>query len=243
MRYIIYLRVSTDLQDVRTQEHHCINHLKGLTGEHFEYLIFTDEDVSARKTKLENRKGIQNALSILKPGDTFVAIALDRLGRSNLECAQIRDYVKKRKCSIILVNQPWILDNDILWGLMSGIASEEVKTLSKRTKDALAAKKSRGELIGTAPYGYKAIVTEQLTKKNKPLLKLSVDEIEIKNLEMMKNLSGSGYTLREIALELNNLGIVNRKGRPWSHVLVHEILKNHKQCIQVLSLNQIPLSV
>lgn len=232
MRYIIYLRVSTDKQDVQVQSYHCIEYIKSIhdsqKGEP-QYVIFTDDDVSARKVKLDKRQGLQDALRTLKDSDMFVAIALDRLGRNILECAQIRDIIKEKDCTITLVNQPWMGDNDILWGMMSGVASEEVKTLRLRTKNGMSAKRAQGKFVGKAPYGYQTIVhPTQLTKKDKPQKYLEINEKEKNILDIMLDLRSQGYTYREIADELNTKAITNREGSVWHHSLIHVIIRNHK---------------
>jgi DNA invertase Pin-like site-specific DNA recombinase len=232
MRYIIYLRVSTDKQDTQVQHHHCINYLKNNHLENLDlpkFVIFCDDDVSARKVKLDKRIGLQDALNTLKAGDTFVAIALDRLGRNILECAQIREIIKQKKCTIIFVNQPWIGDNDILWGMMSGVASEEVKTLRLRTRNGMSAKRAQGKFVGNAPYGYKMIThPTELTKKDKPQKYLQINPSEKVIIDLMHDLKSQGFSFREITDELNRQGITNRHGRKWQSSLVHMILRNHK---------------
>jgi DNA invertase Pin-like site-specific DNA recombinase len=50
MKYVIYLRVSTKEQDLRTQEQKCLSYLKSLGNSDFKYLIFTDSITSKKTT-------------------------------------------------------------------------------------------------------------------------------------------------------------------------------------------------
>ncbi len=245
MRYIIYLRVSTEKQDIHVQSYHCIEYIKTIhdfeTGSP-EYLIFSDDDVSARKVKLEKRQGLQDALQTLKKGDTLITTSFDRLGRNIYECAKVREQIIESKCKLIAVNDLWVQD-EFLFGIRCSIAVKELELLRTRTSNGITKKRAEGKLIGKTPYGYKHFVhPTELTKKDKPQKYLQINPEEKSVLEMMLDLKSQGFSFREITDELARKGITNRHGRRWQPSSVYEIIKNHKHQPQESVLQSLSLS-
>ena len=74
-----------------------------------------------------------------------------------------------------------------------------------KTKNALAAKKLKGERVGHIPFGF------QLTEGNR--IELNPAEQDV--LKQIRELRLSGMSIREIAKELNDRGIFNRNGNKW----------------------------
>ncbi len=96
-----------------------------------------------------------------------------------------------------------------------------------RIRNSIAAKASRGEVLGRTPYGYAAGPDGLL----KPVEDESVIVKEIFETyagpwhgEDSKPLGGPG--LRAIARTLNDRGLRTRTGRPWSPLAIAGILKN-----------------
>jgi DNA invertase Pin-like site-specific DNA recombinase len=229
MKYVIYLRVSTKKQDSRNQLENCLQYLQSRSKEGFNYLVFSDEITSKRS--VYTRKGFQETLRALQEGDVLVAMRLDRIARYCKQLNWVADKIEEKKASFLMVEQPG-LDNMILWGIYAGMAEEEVKTMGQRVKEALNAKKSRGELTNiSAPYGF-AVDTENLIPiKNRDeegftlkVGKLIENPREKQIIREMLYLFDGGKSYQAISNELAKLGYLNRKGRPFQKMSIQRIL-------------------
>ncbi len=229
MKYVIYLRVSTNMQDDRTQLEKCLQFLKHNSKKEFKYLVCTDT-LSTRK-KLDKRSGLQTALSSLGKGDILVAMRLDRITRNLHETTCIIHELEKKQADIILIDQPGI-KNKVLLGLYAGIAEEEVKMIRKRITEKLAVKKTRNERISReVPYGFTLDLENLINIKNqddagwtmKPgLLVPESEEQEV--LALMCQLFDEGMSYRMIAQELDDQGYKNRRGNSFQHMSIYRIL-------------------
>jgi len=83
------------------------------------------------------------------------------------------------------------------------------------TRAALQAKKARGELTGTAPYGYR-VASDGLT--------LEEDPVEAQAVAMLWGLRATGASIRKIADELTARGVPARGGR-WHPTTVARVLQ------------------
>ena len=82
-----------------------------------------------------------------------------------------------------------------------------------RTKAALQAKKVRGELTGTAPYGFRCDDGVNLVK----------DSVEQEVLVRVHQLKSEGLSLRAIAARLESLGF-RARGTGWHPQTIKNIL-------------------
>lgn len=225
-RYLIYLRVSTKDQDERTQLHNCLASLKQRVEGELNYLVFADK-ITSRKG-IFKREGSKAMLSIMQPGDTIVAVRIDRLSRKQNETMQLIEMLDKKKVDVILLDQPGAT-NKIMLGIYSGMAEEEIITLKKRVHENFAAKRGRNERIGTVPYGYALDETQlvpirkdQTVTYKKGILVPHPYEQQV--LSHMNKLFDEGLAFRQIAKQLTRLGYTNRVGKPFQHISIHRIL-------------------
>ena len=181
MKYMIYQRVSTDSQQVATQQNECLNYIKSIeSGKNFKYNIFSDPETSS-SVKMHKRKGLQEFLSSLKEGHKVVVFKLDRLSRDVVEMVTIYRKIKEKKCSIFSLHDP-DCDNEFIVGLMGVLAQKEKKDISDRTKASLRLKKQRGERSGTLPFGY-GLCSETLIA-----IKTSQGDVEMKKGKLVEDL-------------------------------------------------------
>ena len=106
--------------------------------------IFVDEATSAVAKK---RPGLQEAREALKPGDTFVVVAIDRAFRSTIEGIMFLDEIRGQGIGFESIYQQidtstpegrkWFID-------MVNNAEYERAVISRRTKEKMAAAKRRG---------------------------------------------------------------------------------------------------
>jgi DNA invertase Pin-like site-specific DNA recombinase len=98
---------------------------------------------------------------------------------------------------------------------MASLAQMERELIGERTRDALQMKKSRGELVGSVPYGY------VLHADGKTLIE---DFEGQKIITLARDLRRQGYTFRRICTELEARGHRARTGK-WHPQTVKNILK------------------
>lgn len=229
MKYLIYLRVSTDKQEVETQMRMCKERIEKIhpNGD-FTIQIFNDPDLSSG-VAFEKRTELQNMLKSIKKGNTVLVYKLDRLSRDVIEMVSIyRHIVNKCGAKVISLNDPH--DDEFSVGLMGLIAQKERDNIRMRTKDNLATKKKKGERYsGQLPYGYTLHETKLVpVKVGKDIVhKLGVlvpkaEEQEV--LARMYQLSEEGNSFRQIAKILNDQGCRNREGKPFQHMSIYRIL-------------------
>jgi DNA invertase Pin-like site-specific DNA recombinase len=228
MKYVIYLRVSTKEQDLRTQEQKCLSYLKSLGNSDFKYLIFTDSITS--KKPLHKRKGLNDALNALERGDVLVGQRVDRLARNELEAHKIKEFLLNNKIGIMMIDQPGIKD-PLIFSVYAAMAAQEVTLIRERIKDKLWAKKERKERTGKVPYGFtldnEALVLvngENKQKVLKPGLLLE-DNSEQVILNQMTELFDVGLSYRRIAEVLTDLGYHNRVKKPFQANSIYRILR------------------
>ena len=231
-KFIIYLRVSTQQQDLETQELKCLDFLRRQYSTSFEWEVYSDK-LSSKKKKLEKRKGMMDALNALKPGNIFVSTHIDRLARNQTEAHKIKDIIESKKCGIQMVDIPTV-NSPMVFGIYAAIAEEEGNRIRKRVKDKLWAKRQQGLRAGHVPYGHgldqeKLIPIQRKDKNGKifTIMKpgiLNVLESEAKTLQIMLDLKEKGYSYRKITEYLKDQGYRNRSGNPFQMTSVYRIL-------------------
>ena len=211
-----YVRVSTDRQDlsleVQAEKLKAMASIKGLP----DLEIIVDEDESAKNLK---RPGVQHLLAMVRAGEVSMIIIakLDRLTRSVRDLAELVDLFNVHGVSLISVSET--LDTSTAVGRMmlnvlATVAQWERETIGERTRDALRAKKARGERSGTVPWG-KMVVEGKLVPC----------EWEEHVASEALRMRAEGCSLTGIAMTLNFRGYVTRKGTPWRFQYIAKMLK------------------
>ncbi len=136
-----YLRVSTESQKEDRQE----DGLKALCD-----VLFL-EKISAAST---TRPIYQRVIARLQPGDTMVVWDLDRAFRNTVDALLEVEKLHQRGIGFQIVNlnvDTSTPSGELMYTVMAAFAQFERQTLSKRTKEGMAAAKLRGKHIGR-PY-------------------------------------------------------------------------------------------
>lgn len=142
--------------------------------------IYQDKISGARNN---NRSGLQQAIDILRKGDTFVVWKLDRLGRSVKGLIELTAQFQKND-----INFKSLTDNvdtstasgRFFFHMMASLAQMERELIAERTKAGLAAAKAQGRVGG---------------RKRK---------MNVSKIESAKRLLASGTLPKDVA---HNLGI------------------------------------
>jgi DNA invertase Pin-like site-specific DNA recombinase len=144
---IAYLRVSTVEQDLEKNK---ADILTFANNKDFGKVKFVEEKVSGMKN-WKNRK-IKQVIDYLNKGDRLIVPEFSRLGRSMLEIMEMLSILKDKEVNVYAVKGEWELNGSLqskIMAMVFSIASEiERDLISKRTKEALRARKVAGVKLG-----------------------------------------------------------------------------------------------
>ena len=177
--------------------------------------VFIDDGYSG---KTLDRPALQRLIKRLENGEAegVVIAKLDRLTRSVADMGVLLERVFKDKelfsvSENVSTRTP---SGRLVLNVLISVAQWERETIVERTKDALRAKRERGEKTGgDVPFGYDEIDG-----------KLIPNEKEQRIIELIKRLRSKGYGLKRIAKFLNENGFKTKKGRAFTHIQVKRIL-------------------
>lgn len=181
-----------------------------------------DEGVSA-SVPLGNRPAGAQLLELARTRKvgSVVAVRLDRMFRSTIDCLKTVEQLEKLGVSIHLVDFGGLaVDTSSPTGkmfvtMMVGFAQFEREINGERVRAAMAVKKAQGKRVGSIPYGKK------LDSDKKTLID-SVKEIEV--IDLIKDLEKKGISVPSIVKELNQGSTLNRGGKKWFTTQVYRIL-------------------
>lgn len=164
---------------------------------------FVEVETGKGANALDKRPQLRMALEICKKsGATLLIAKLDRLARNVYFISGLMESkVKFAACDLPEANQLTI-------HIMAAFAEHEARRISERTRDALAAAKARGVVLGaTGPANLKRYTQERQ------------DAAKVFNARLMPLLKGfavQGLTRRAMVVQLNELSIKAPRGGAWS---------------------------
>jgi DNA invertase Pin-like site-specific DNA recombinase len=180
------------------------------------YVLANGYNLSGAFTEIEsgrknNRPQLLNALDECKRLKGILIIAkLDRLGRNVAFIANLME----SKVQFVAVDNPHA--TDLVLHITAAFAQFEREQISKRVKEALAAAKRRGVVLGKNG-------TEVLSQQNKQAAQAFANSLK----PTIEELKSEGYTTeRAICAELNARQVPTpREGGKWHRSSVHRVLK------------------
>ena len=199
--YVSYIRVSTQAQGqsglgLAAQRTAVANFAKGGN--------IIAEFVEVDSGKNDSREQLAAAIAHAKKNNAVLLIAkLDRLSRNAAFIFTLRD----TGVDFVAADMPTA--NTLTIGIFAVIAQNERETIAKRTKDALVAKRERGEQLGTI-----ANMTNEGRAKGVAAIKAnaSTNKANVQARQLIELLSVGGATLAQIADRLNVSGYRTRRG-------------------------------
>jgi DNA invertase Pin-like site-specific DNA recombinase len=109
--------------------------------------------------------------------------------------------------------------------ILAAVAEHEAKAISSRTKDTLAAAKTRGKKLG-GDRGNLPAVTKAGAKSSVAARIARADSRAADLIPIIEELKGAGaVSLRQIAAGLNTQGIKTARGAAWSAVQVQRVME------------------
>ena len=184
--------------------------------------VFVDAGLSGKRA--DNRPQLQAALStVCNDGGVLVVYSLSRLARSTKDTIIIGERLDKAGADLVSLTEK--IDTTsaagkMVFRMMAVFAEFERDLVSERTCSAMAHKKSKGERVGTVPFGYD-LAADGVT--------LVENADQLRAIELIHNLKETGYSLRAIAEALDAAGIATANGKgSWKHSTVKSILSRSK---------------
>lgn len=184
-----------------------------------ELLASFTEVESGRK---DDRPELDKAMRLADvTGSTLIISKLDRLSRSVSFLGKLQEDGVK----FIAVDMPEA--NEFTVNIMAAVARQEAQAISRRTKEALAAAKTRGVKLGN-PNGAAALLRAgHGNKYGLRKAKENADAYALKMKPYVEAIQASGITsLRAIGAELQNQKMETRSGKKvWQANTVNNLLK------------------
>lgn len=220
MRVVVYMRVSTARQGrsglgLEAQQAAIAHFVRERRAEVIQ--TFTEVESGAAADRPE----LGRALHLAKvTGATLLIAKLDRLSRNAAFLLTLRDSGVR----FIAADMPDA--NELTVGIMALVAQQEREAISRRTKEALAAAKVRGQRLGN-PNGAAALrragrgneaaiaATKKLAHEHAASLRPVLAELACKGI----------ITLGAIAKALNERGILTPRGGTWHKSSVRNLME------------------
>jgi DNA invertase Pin-like site-specific DNA recombinase len=213
-KFVAYYRVSTARQGtsglgLEAQREATTRYLNGgsweLIGE------FTETETGKGADALAKRPQLRAALDLCKKrGARLIIAKLDRLARN----VHFVSGLMESKVKFVAVDMPEA--NELTIHIMAAFAEHEAKRISERTKEALAAAKARGVVLGaTGPQNLKRNIEARQEAANAFAASLA---------NVLAGFKSAGLSQREMVDELNKLGIKTVRGGEWSLAQLQRVL-------------------
>jgi DNA invertase Pin-like site-specific DNA recombinase len=175
------------------------------------------EFVEIESGKKDQRPQLLAAIAAARAlGATLLIAKLDRLSRNAGFIFALRD----SGVAFVCCDMPDA--NTLTVGLFAVIAQHEREMISKRTIDALAAKKARGAVLGTPANMTPAAIAKSLNIRQE---NARTNQQNQQAARLAGLLHAQGHTLQQIAQELNNGGYRTRRGKLFFSMSVQRLLR------------------
>lgn len=229
MKYLIYLRVSTDKQDTETQRRIALESLNRLHPDgNYKHVVFDEGDLSSQ-VKYLKRPQLQKMLQAVSAGDIVVVYMLDRLSRDTIEMVTAHREITRKGATVLSLTGEHTDEFTIT--IMGAIAQKNRELIQLKTKDKLQTKKKNGERYSRfLPHGYAMHETKLVPIRvgNDVIMKRGILvplHEEQQSLQMMQDLRARGLSYQQIADSLDDAGYKNREGKPFQRMTVYRILR------------------
>jgi DNA invertase Pin-like site-specific DNA recombinase len=166
--------------------------------------IVEDAGVSA---KTLDRPGLSKVLAMVAAGEVegVLVAKLDRLTRSVRDLGELLDGAFKRGALLSVGEQidTRTAAGRLVLNILGSVAQWEREAIGERTSAALQHKRSRGELVGGVPYGFRVAADG---------VALEADAGEQEVIAVARELVAGGLSLRKVAAGLAARGYASRSG-------------------------------
>ena len=172
---------------------------------------FTEVESGKKSDRIELQNAIKHAKAT---GSTLLIAKLDRLSRN----VKFIFELKETGVDFVCCDLPDC--NTLTLGIFAAFAQHERERISQRTKDGLAAAKSRGTRLGNpsnlTPQARASGVCTHSQKAR-------TSDANRQAAEMIRMYTKDGLSMRAIARKLNSLGMRTRRGKMFTPVQVKRL--------------------
>lgn len=216
---VAYVRVSTDEQHLGPEAQRAAVEAWAAREGVAVLGWFTDHGVSGA-APLDKRPGLAAALDAAAAhGADLVVAKRDRVARDTMLAAMVERMVERAGGRVVSADGVGNGDTPeaaLMRAMVAAFAEYERALIAARTRAALAAKRAKGERVGSVPYGSK-LAADGCT--------LAPVEGERAAIDAARELRASGLSLRAVADALAARGMVSRNGRPFHAQQIARLLK------------------
>lgn len=185
-----------------------------------EEYVFVDEGISGRNA--EKRPAFMRMLSIAKtkpkPFDVILLWKFSRFAR-NREDSIVYKSMLRKECGIDVVSITEQLGEDktsiLIEALLEAMDEYYSINLAEEVKRGMTEKANRGEVVSIPPFGY--------TVENNVFVP-NPDTAPV--VQMIFNDFANGMGCRDIALKVNDMGILTKRGNGWENRTIDYLLNN-----------------
>jgi DNA invertase Pin-like site-specific DNA recombinase len=215
-RYIVYYRVSTERQGrsglgLEAQEAAVRAFLDQRGGKVIESFTEIESGRNNRRPELEKAMDMARAY-----GAVLVIAKLDRLARD----AHFLLGLEKAGVDFVAADMPDA--NRLTVGILALVAEDEAKTVSSRTKAALAARKARGHQLGNVASLKTGDARTAAVASQAAVAKAAQHATRV--MPIVARLKGEGLSLQAMARRLNEDGVPSARGGAWTATSVRNLL-------------------
>ena len=220
-RFVAYYRVSTQRQGqsglgLEAQRKAVTDYLNGgrwdLIGE------FTEVETGTGADALDKRPQLRAALGLCKKRKAKLIVAkLDRLARN----VSFVSSIMESGVRFVAADNPHA--NELTLHILAAVAQHERKMIAERTKDALAAAKSRGVKLGQPSHSNRRASRAKLAALNERQ-RAAADAHAAPLRETLRKLRDEGKSMREIVEKLNAGHYKAPRGGTWHLATLQRVL-------------------
>lgn len=222
-QYVTYYRVSTARQGISglgldAQRQTVAQYLTG--GCKTVLAEFVEIETGKGANALDRRPELRQALALCsKSGATLLIAKLDRLARN----VHFVSGLMESKVKFVACDLPE--DNQLTIHIMAAFAEHEARRISERTRDALAAAKARGVVLG--------VTGSANLKRHTRQHQEAVRAFSARLMPLLKGFIAQGLSRRAMVVQLNALGIKVPRGGPWSLGQVQRVVVFHHRAARI----------
>ncbi len=221
-----YIRVSTEDQ-IEFSPDSQLKKIKEYANQHDIILpdeyIFVDEGISGRyaEKRPQFMRMIATAKTKPKPFDIILLWKFSRFARNRQDSILYKSMLRKN-CKIDVVSITEQLSNDptaiLIEALLEAMDEYYSINLAQEVKRGMGEKFSRGGIVSIPAFGYKVLPNSE---------KYEIDEEKAEIVRMIFNdYLYNNIPTRQIAMKLNNMGILSNRGNAFENRTVEYILSN-----------------
>ena len=219
MKFIAYYRVSTEKQGksglgLEAQQESVLKHVEQEGGT----LIAEYSDVISGAS--EAREQLDAALRRCeREKATLIISKLDRLAR---QLSFLAKFIES-KVPLVVAELPHA--NKMLLQMMAVFAEAERDMVSQRTKDALAAAKKRGVVLGNPKLADARVNAAKAREQQ-------ADEFALQHYDNLRRMKANGHSLAKIAELLNDAGRRAPRGGRWYPTSVSNLISRAERLLK-----------